>query len=511
MKALGIRWHLAGLVAGCVLPIAAVSVFLILNYYELEREQLAISATSRARALSFMLDQDFARTEAALRVLGTSHRLATGDLGGFGDRALTALQDIHAENIVVWGADGKMLSTTNPSMAELPARPEIPPALKHITKKGEPGISELFTDPFTGHAVFSVVVPVKRDGDTVYSIAANVAPRQLAPLLAEQGFPASWRSTIADNAGSIVMRSQDIEKFQGRKLSSTLMLDMTHASLGSLEGNNLDGTPALTVFSQSPVTRWGIVLGIPLDDLTAGLKHTLTWLIAATFAALLLAISWAWHFGGRVAESVKALIEPAKALGSGEAVVVPRLHFKEADKLGQALLDAANALQQSDYRAHHDGLTGLANRTLFEAVVTGQLALCQRNQSRLAILYIDLDGFKAVNDQYGHDVGDQLLCEVSARITNATRQSDIAARLGGDEFAVALIGTELSDAETFGGHIIDALSQPYQIGATALSIAASIGIAGYPESANDIDTLLIRADRAMYRAKELGKGRLTVG
>jgi|GEM_PF-1402527 len=101
MKALGIHWHLAGLVAGCVLPIAAVSVFLILNYYELERAQLAISARSRARALRFMLDQDFGRTEAALRVLGTSHRLATGDLGGFAERALAALQDIHAENVVV--------------------------------------------------------------------------------------------------------------------------------------------------------------------------------------------------------------------------------------------------------------------------------------------------------------------------------------------------------------------------------------------------------------------------
>jgi len=113
------------------------------------------------------------------------------------------------------------------------------------------------------------------------------------------------------------------------------------------------------------------VIGIPIDDLTAGLKHILTWLIDATLAALLLAISWAWHFGGRVAESVKALIEPARALVSGEAVVVPRVHFKEADKLGLALLDAANALQQSDYRAHHCGLTGLANLTLFDACSPG--------------------------------------------------------------------------------------------------------------------------------------------
>ena len=510
VKTLGIRWHLAGLVAGCVLPIAVVAVFLILNYYEIEQKQLTDSATSRARALSTMLDQDLSRTEAALRVLGTSHRLATGDLSGFGDRALEALQNIHAENIVVWRADGRLLLSSSQSQSELPNKPYIPPALKTIIDKGEPGVSEMFVDPVTGHNVFSVVMPVKRDGELVYSLTANVAPRQISPLLTGQGFPGSWRVTIVDSTGSVVMRSHDIEKFQGRKLSAALLQSMKTASSGSQEGSTLDGIPVLTVFSKSQTTRWGIVLGIPLHDLTAGLNRSLVWLIGAALAALLIGITWAWHFGGRVAESVKALIEPARSLGSGAAVAIPRLHFREANKLGEALVEAANALAQSDYRAHHDGLTGLANRTLFEAAVNGQLALCRRNQTKLAILYIDLDGFKAVNDQYGHDTGDQLLCEVARRITASIRESDIAARLGGDEFAVALINAEFASAQAFGNHLITTLSQPYQFADVQTSIAASIGVAGYPDSAADMETLLIRADRAMYRAKEQGKGRLVV-
>ena len=510
MKALGIRWHLAGLVAGCVLPIAAVSVFLIFNYYELDRSQLTESATSRARSLSSMLDQDLARTEAALRVLGTSHRLATGDLRGFGDRALEALQNMQAENIVVWGADGRLLLTSSPSQSELPITPTIPPALKMITDKGEPGVSDLFVDPVTGHVVFSVVVPVKRDREVVYALTASVAPRQIAQLLTAQGLPGNWRATIVDSTGSVVMRSHDIEKFQGRKIRAGLLQSMQVSALGSQEGTNLDGAAVLTVFSKSQTTRWGIVLGIPLNDLTAGLNRTLTWLIGATLAALLIGITWAWHFGGRVADSVKALIEPARSLGSGAVVTIPRLHFREATKLGEALLEAATALAQSDYRAHHDGLTGLANRALFETVVNQQLALCRRNQTKLAILYIDLDGFKAVNDQHGHDAGDQLLCEVARRISSAIRGSDIAARLGGDEFAVALIDAEFASAQAFGVHLIETLSRPYLLGDAQALIAASIGIAGYPESATDVETLLIRADRAMYRAKELGKGRLVV-
>ncbi len=510
MKALGIRWHLAGLVVGCILPMAAVSVFLILNYYELERNQLTVSATARARALTVMLDQDIARTEAALRVLGTSHRLATGDLSGFGDRALEALQNIHAENIIVWGADGKLLLTTSQSQFESPVRPEIPPALKPILDKGESGVSDMFVDPVTGHTVFSVVMPVKRDGEIVYTLAASVMPLQIAQLLTEQGFPGSWRANIVDSSGSIVVRSHDIEKFKGRKLSAALLQSMKTASVGSEEGSTLDGIKVLTVFSKSAATHWGIVLGIPRDDLTARLNRTLTWLIGSSLAALLIGIAWARHFGGRVADSVKALIKPARALGSGEAIKIPRLHFEEANKLREALLDAASALAQSDYRAHHDGLTGLANRTLFETIVNGQLALCRRNQTKLAILYIDLDGFKAVNDQHGHDVGDQLLCEVARRIREVIRQSDIAARLGGDEFAVALIDADFASARVFGSHLIDTLSQVYQFGEVQALIAASIGVAGYPDSAADVETLLIRADRAMYRAKELGKGRLVV-
>ena len=508
MKSLGIRGHLAGLVAGCILPIAAVAVFLIQNLYEIERVQLTNSATSRARTLGVLIEHDFASTQAALQVLGTSHRLATGDLDGFCSRALEALRDMQAHSIVVWAADGRMLIHTNQPCSGPPSPAAVPTALRHRMQAEAVGVSDLFADPVTERLTFAVMVPIKREGAIQYWITANMAPPQIARFLSEQRFPDSWRSTIVDSSGSVVARSIEIEKYQGRKVSAALLQSMQANPEGSQEGRTLDGVPVLTVYSRAPGMKWGVILGIPLQDLTAGLDHTLRLLIAATLAALLLGITWAWHFGGRVADSIKGLIGPAKALGAGESVSPPSLHFDEAIELGQALLDAAGTLQQSNYKAHHDPLTGLANRSLFETVVNQQLALCRRNSSKLAILYIDLDGFKAVNDQHGHDAGDLVLCEVAGRIRGAIRESDVAARLGGDEFAVALIQSDMEAARKFATQFIERLSRPYAIGSAQASISASIGIAMYPDSATHIDTLLIKADRAMYQAKALGKGRI---
>ncbi len=510
MSSRGIRAHLAGLVVGCLLPVAAVAIFLTVDFYRQQQTELTVNATSRARALMSAVDRDFASTQAALQALGTSQRLANGDLSGFQMRATQELQHLRAKNIVVYDAAGQMLLNT-----ELPYDPnrrplESSPALKRIMEKGEPGISDLFSDPFTGRLNFAVTVPVKRDGLHQYSLMTGVEPAHVAAFLADQRFPASWRATVTDSSGFIVARTHDIETFLGKRVSSNMLRRFNAALEGGEQGVTLDGIAVLTVHSRSALTGWAVILAMPQDELTAGLRQTLVWLVAANLVALLAGVAWAWRVGGRVAASIQSLMSPALALGSGEAVAIPLLHFREANELRQALLEAANTLKQTEHRAHHDALTGLPNRVLFETVLNRQLALCRRNDTQLAILYIDLDGFKAVNDEHGHEVGDQLLQQVSVRIMSAIRESDIAARLGGDEFALALIHSEIESARAFGEQLIGQLSKTYQLGAVQANISASVGVAGYPASATDIDTLLIKADRAMYQAKALGKNRVCV-
>ena len=115
-----------------------------------------------------------------------------------------------------------------------------------------------------------------------------------------------------------------------------------------------------------------------------------------------------------------------------------------------------------------------------------------------------------ITDTYGHALGDQMLKEVATRIVASIRAADISARLGGDEFAVCMLDTGIAGAEHAAQKLIDVLSQPFAVAGVEASISASVGVAAYPASADDVDTLLKRADAAMYRAKSLGKNQVCV-
>lgn len=156
--------------------------------------------------------------------------------------------------------------------------------------------------------------------------------------------------------------------------------------------------------------------------------------------------------------------------------------------------------------AHFDQLTGLPNRTLLLDRLNQAISVANRTSRKISLLYIDLDGFKPVNDTYGHATGDMLLKEVSARLLSCLREGDTAARLGGDEFVVILLESDLERAAKVAQRILEALRVPYELGKkTISSISGSIGIAGYPKHAEDLDGLLTAADNAMYVAKRNGK------
>jgi diguanylate cyclase (GGDEF)-like protein/PAS domain S-box-containing protein len=159
--------------------------------------------------------------------------------------------------------------------------------------------------------------------------------------------------------------------------------------------------------------------------------------------------------------------------------------------------------------AHHDPLTGLPNRLHLQAVLEQSLALARREGSELALMFVDLDRFKDVNDSLGHTVGDALLVEVAHRLRESCRESDFVARLGGDEFVVALSGAEVTRAaEVVAEKILTGLAEPCHIGAHEIRTTPSVGIAVFPRDGDSIDVLMNRADAAMYQAK--GRGRNNV-
>ena len=156
--------------------------------------------------------------------------------------------------------------------------------------------------------------------------------------------------------------------------------------------------------------------------------------------------------------------------------------------------------------ATHDSLTGLPNRTLLSDRLTMGLALSRRNGSRLAVMMLDLDKFKVINDSLGHAVGDQLLKSVAERLTSVTRKSDTVARIGGDEFVLVLPQIASPDnAAMLAQRILDIFQEPFLLDGRQLKITTSIGIAVYPDHGKEIEILLKNADNAMYQAKEQGR------
>ena len=158
------------------------------------------------------------------------------------------------------------------------------------------------------------------------------------------------------------------------------------------------------------------------------------------------------------------------------------------------------------HMATHDALTGLANRTLLSDRLQQAVASAERNQGVIAVLFIDLDNFKQINDTLGHDAGDEVLRRVAAKVSVLLRKSDTLSRLGGDEFVLLLPSVgHRDDAMVIAEKIIFALSQPMEIGEVAFTVTPSIGISAYPADGLDAQTLLKNADIAMYRAKDAGR------
>ncbi len=174
--------------------------------------------------------------------------------------------------------------------------------------------------------------------------------------------------------------------------------------------------------------------------------------------------------------------------------------YRDMNELG-SLID------RLEYLAHHDGLTGLGNRSMFALKLDKAIVGLEENGAPIALIHIDLDEFKMVNDNFGHEVGDNLLTAVANRISLATREADAVVRLGGDEFAVLVSGEAVAWIEAISKRILDSINQPLEIGGHIIRPNASAGICVCPRDESDPHSLLTSADLALYDAKAAGGGR----
>jgi diguanylate cyclase (GGDEF)-like protein len=187
------------------------------------------------------------------------------------------------------------------------------------------------------------------------------------------------------------------------------------------------------------------------------------------------------------------------------------------DRVSGVVAQAATALQTAQlvdkvtHQARHDGLTGLANRTTFSERMEHALAAAGESGEPVALFFVDLDDFKSVNDELGHQAGDELLCRVAERLLGTIRSGDTVARLGGDEFAIVLSRVAgRSVVEAAAERVMRSFDEPFEVGGERVSLKASVGRAVWPEDAPEIEALMRHADAEMYREKRAARAQAAV-
>jgi diguanylate cyclase (GGDEF)-like protein len=505
-----IQAGLFALVAACLTPALLVSGYLVYQNHTQHRERLERDAVLQARSLAAALDREFSGAVSGLRVLSTSPALAAGDLGAFHERAREALAFQIVDNYVLTDRQGQQhVNTLRDFGVPLP-QAGTPPELQRVFEAGKPVVTGMFIGPLSGRPFIAMGVPVFQGAEVVYSLNAGLSPKRIAEVLERRAIPAHWVAAVLDGSGTIVARTRDAEKFVGQKATPDVLERLASAQAeGVITSRSKEGIPTYAGIVRSSVSDWSVIVGAPRAAIEAVLHASIAWLIGGAAMAYAVGIAIAIRLGTRVGSSIRALVAPALSLGSGRPVEhMPPIGLKEADDVAQAILRAGRMLKAARHLAQHDALTGLPNRLLFDELVGSRLATANRHGTSLALLAIDLDGFKAVNDAHGHPVGDGVLKAAASRISRVLRGSDVVCRLGGDEFAVLLDETGLADAQHVAHKLIDALSEPYP--GVSPSVSASVGIALHPGAGSTPAELCQHADQALYQAKRAGKRRAAV-
>lgn len=501
-----LRSSLIILVLACVGPLAALSAVLLVRQEGQQREQVEARTQLLARKVVAEIEREMAGIESALKVLSTSQSLQTGDLRAFHEEAARAVRSGIVRNYVLTDVQGQQrVNTLVPFGQPLP-RGGTPTQLQAVIERRATVLTDLFTGPVTGRPTTAMGVPVEVDGEVRYSLNMGLPADTLSDLLARQPMPKEWLVAVLDRQGLIVARSRDAQRYVGTPAVSELVERVRAGQEGRLHILTREGIPVSTSLARSERWGWSVAVGAP-EHLLRAERTTLTAAVAVgTLSAIALGLVVAWRLTRRVLATVQGLNAAALALQQGRPMQLPRVQLREAEAVAQAMQRAAVAMEQVKYLAQHDSLTGLANRMLFVELARHRLALARRQNQTLALLAIDLDGFKAVNDTDGHAAGDGVLKQAAARLEAACREADVAARLGGDEFMVLLGSTDAANAERTGQRLIDALAQPYA--GTDQAVSASVGLALFPEHGEHLEALMARADEALYAAKAAGKHRL---
>lgn len=506
MRRYSLKTSLLILTVACVLPTAGISAWLLHSNTELRRTQAEQSTLLLARQVVADLENELSAIESALKVLAAAPELQSGDLVGFHTRAKDALVAGSVYNYILTNRQGyQVLNTLVPMGSVLPTT-GTPAELAQVFEADRTVLTDLFLGPVTRRPAIAMGVPVRIEGEVRYSLNIGLAPERINQMLQRQSLPDGWLIAVLDRSGTIVGRSRDADRYVGEKSVPALREALDRQTEQALRIPTKEGIATFAALKPSQRWGWGVAVGLHESTLYSGVQTMIFQVLLGTALALGLGLLLALWLARRVLATVRDINDAAKALSAGQPFEMPRMQFLEAEAVGVALRQASQAMEDATFRSRHDVLTRLPNRAMFRDFAERQLGLAQRNGHGLAIIAIDLDHFKNVNDNEGHAAGDEVLVDAARRIARAVRSSDIAARIGGDEFIVLLSETEPDTAVQTATRIVEALCQPYV--ATPQAVTGSAGVALYPQDGTTLDALIAAADQALYSAKAAGRARL---
>jgi diguanylate cyclase (GGDEF)-like protein len=287
----------------------------------------------------------------------------------------------------------------------------------------------------------------------------------------------------------------------------------------SIDNDYILKEPALAIASTMASTGWHIITVIPMSEASKTSSHLITALNLSIAIIMLIAIVLAGLLLKRIyADPLKELMNNLKEYIDKDDVdsFIKVKHTSEFGELAHWFNQRTNELlatqEQVNSLAFYDPLTGLPNRKMLKIKIDKKLASAQKNNTCGAIIYLDLDHFKIVNDSLGHDIGDHLLVEFSRRLSSCLRKGDIAGRLGGDEFVAILSLPNFKNHDrqkipsTVSQQILSSLKEPFLLAGNSYHITASIGIAFFDAYSKSTEDILKYADSAMYNSKSIGRG-----
>ncbi len=469
-----------------------------------EREinaELMQHALSAASAVDRSLDSQMAMLEAVTH----SQAALDMDIPGLYVHAKNlepALPDVLALTLIDrHGA--QLFSTLRPYNSSLPPTGS-PSAAQEIFQQGRPVVSGLFKGTVSGKDVVALGVPLRVRRTPVYAMRMITQIEHYGIILRDQQLPEGWTVTLVDSGGYILARSRDARTFVGTRVVETLLERVRTREPGILDAVNQEGAPVRV--GMAPVGDWGWMVGVhvPVNTLRAPVRRNLLLLGGGMALCVLAGMTGAWWLSRRLALEVDLVSSASAALACGDEPCIQPTMVSEFRAVGSSLREA----RQRGELAQLDFLTRLAGRAKFLSQAERIAEQCrERKGLRLAVLFLDLDGFKQVNDEYGHERGDEILVQTAGILSGEVRQGDAVGRMGGDEFVICLAAEGAHALATAKGVAERVISRIAGIGH---GIGCSVGVVLCPEGQPDLERALAASDEAMYRAKRAGKNRLFV-